>query len=150
MRAGAKKFNLDIDTEDAVGKDVSPRANAGLRKSPFARKSPLNARKSPLNSRKFGAANPYGKPQLTGVSAMSGISSAYASRRMSAIELKTKSPRDMWRAPETFEEDEEDDVELVTLVKEEHDIMVFETDAPEVDFDQLNDQEAQDMQAAAE
>lgn len=56
----------------------------------------------------------------------------------------TRTPRDardLWKTPDGNDSNDSDDFEIVQKVKQETDYAVFETEAPEVDFHELNEQD---------
>lgn len=64
-------------------------------------------------------------------------------------DYRTKSPRDpreMWKKPVTGDnQSDSDGPELVTKVRQVLDFEIFETDTPDVDFDELNEREAESI-----
>ena len=65
-------------------------------------------------------------------------------------DMRLKSPRDpreMWKRPDFLDNksDSDDGPEIVTKVRQVLDFQIFETDAPEVDFNEINQREAEQV-----
>ena len=55
-----------------------------------------------------------------------------------------RDPRDMWKKPDLGDKNSDSDgPEIVTKVRQVLDFEIFETDAPDIDFDELNQREAE-------
>jgi hypothetical protein len=61
------------------------------------------------------------------------------------IRLKSpRDPREMWKKPDIADnKSDSDGPEIVTKVRQVLDFEIFETDAPDVDFDEINQREAE-------
>ena len=54
-----------------------------------------------------------------------------------------RDPRDMWKKPENAGANSDSEVEeIVTKVVQQGDFEIFESDAPDVDYEELNENEA--------